>query len=73
MTILATCGHKAEWIDPICGRCPNCCLCDEEATPVHINSKAAAIALAAYARRTRSAIVDGKEKDLTVKGKKVLF
>lgn len=58
-TILAVCGHKAEWIDPICGKCPLCCECVEEAEPVHINSKAAAIALAAYARRTRIATIDG--------------
>lgn len=53
-TILATCGHKAEWIDARCARCSICCECDGELQPVHINTKAAALALAAYARRTRS-------------------
>lgn len=53
MSMLAACGHKAEWICPLCAKCPLSCECTTETEPVHINTKAAAIALATYARRTR--------------------
>ena len=53
MSVLAACAHKAEWICPRCARCGACCECTEEFEPVHINTKEAALALSAYARRLK--------------------
>lgn len=53
MSVFASCGHKAEWICAKCSNCSVCCSCDGEITPVHINTKEAAIALARDAKRKR--------------------
>lgn len=53
MSMLAACGHKAEWICRVCARCPTCCECVVESEPVHINTKLAAFALYRYARDAR--------------------
>lgn len=53
MSVLAGCGHKAEWICAVCANCSVCCSCAGEITPVHINTKEAAIALAKFAKKKR--------------------
>jgi len=59
MSMLAACSHKAEWICPNCARCPLCCECKTEFTPVHINTEEAAVALARWARKAREKTMAG--------------
>lgn len=55
MSVFASCGHKAEWICRDCASCSICCKCPHEVfAAVHINTKDAAIALAAWAKKKRA-------------------
>lgn len=55
MSILTTCGHKAEWVCSSCGSCATCDRCDTDPpSMVHINTKEAAIAIARWAKRKRA-------------------
>lgn len=54
MSILATCGHKAEWICSSCGSCAQCDRCaTDPPSMVHINTKEAAVAIARWAKKKR--------------------
>lgn len=68
MSVLAACSHKAEWICQLCARCAVCCgaqgeganNCPDPPPMVHINTRAAALALASWARRSKLEIMNKK-------------